>query len=62
MLDNFEIPDIETAKTICNNNGYTAQLEVSGNINLETIALYRDTPVDRISVGKLTHSALDLAC
>ncbi len=33
------------------------QIEVSGNITLSNIANYKDLPIDRISVGALTHSA-----
>lgn len=63
MLDNFELTDVAKAKAICDAKGYSAQLEVSGNISLETISQYRDLPINRLSVGKLTHSvkALDLS-
>ncbi|MDA1353909.1 MAG: carboxylating nicotinate-nucleotide diphosphorylase [bacterium] len=63
MLDNFALEDIPKAKAICEAKEYGALLEVSGNISLETISQYRTLPVDRISIGKLTHSvkALDLS-
>lgn len=39
------------------------QVEVSGGINLQTIKSYARLPIDRISVGSITHSApaLDIA-
>ena len=63
LLDNFSLEDIPTAVQICKDRGFRAQIEVSGNVTLETIALYRDLPIQRISVGALTHSvpALDLS-
>lgn len=33
------------------------QIEVSGGINLKTISRYAELPIDRISIGALTHSA-----
>lgn len=33
------------------------QIEVSGGITLKTIAKLRDLPIDRVSVGAITHSA-----
>ncbi|WP_174848721.1 carboxylating nicotinate-nucleotide diphosphorylase [Yersinia artesiana] len=68
MLDNFSIDDIqkavnkrdEFAKT---QKGVCAQLEVSGNVTLETLRSYADTGIDFISVGALTKhiTALDLS-
>ena len=51
MLDNFTIEQIEQAVEKTRNK---AKLEVSGNMNLETIADYARTGVDFISVGALT--------
>ncbi|HHH1421340.1 TPA: carboxylating nicotinate-nucleotide diphosphorylase [Yersinia enterocolitica] len=66
MLDNFTIPMMreavnmrdELAKTQSN-----AQLEVSGNVTLETLRSYAETGIDFISVGALTKhiTALDLS-
>ena len=56
LLDNFRRDDIVKAATICKKIGYQAELEVSGNISLDTIHLYKSLPIQRISVGKLTHS------
>ncbi len=63
MFDNFLIEDIKKGVEICNNRGYKAEIEVSGMISLDTITHYRDLPIQRISVGKITHSvkALDLS-
>jgi len=63
MFDNFSLSDIPKAIKICQEKGYPAQLEVSGNITLENIHLYRDFEIQRISIGALTHSykVLDLS-
>jgi nicotinate-nucleotide pyrophosphorylase (carboxylating) len=63
MFDNFSIQDIEPAVTICKDKKWHAKIEVSGNITLENIAQYRGLPIQRISIGSLTHSvkALDLS-
>ena len=60
MLDNFSTYDMRTAVTL---SGGRAQLEVSGNVTLDTIAAYAATGVDFISVGALTKhvQALDLS-
>jgi len=59
MLDNMTVDDIK--KCVNLNNG--KKLEVSGNVNLETVKKLAETGVDYISVGALTHSvkALDLS-
>ena len=51
MLDNFELQDIRKAVTI---NPGNAKLEVSGNINPESLVNVAKTGVDYISVGALT--------
>ena len=51
MLDNFDIPAMEEAVKITN---HQAKLEISGNVNLSTIARYAKIGVDFISVGALT--------
>ena len=60
MLDNMSVEEVEEA--VRNARG-RVKLEVSGGINLESVALYAATGVDYISVGALTHSAraLDIA-
>jgi nicotinate-nucleotide pyrophosphorylase (carboxylating) len=54
MLDNMDIKTIKEAVKIINKN---ALIEVSGSVNLNNIADYKDTGIDIISVGALTHSA-----
>lgn len=60
MLDNFTTDDMRTAVAA---SAGRAQLEVSGNVTIETIADYAATGVDFISVGALTKhvQALDLS-
>lgn len=54
MLDNMTVEQVKEAVAVV---GGAAELEVSGNMNLETIASYAATGTDFISVGALTHSA-----
>lgn len=63
MFDNFSIPDIQTGATILKERNISAEIEVSGGINLHNIHLYQTLPIHRISIGALTHSvkALDLS-
>lgn len=60
MIDNFTTEDMRTAVAISDGR---AQLEVSGNVTLSTIAGFAATGVDFISVGALTKhiQALDLS-
>jgi nicotinate-nucleotide pyrophosphorylase (carboxylating) len=60
MLDNFSIPDI--SKAVKQTAG-SAKLEVSGNMDISTIAQYAQTGVDYISVGALTKNvqSIDLS-
>jgi len=51
MLDNFKLSDIKEAVAL---NDGRVKLEVSGGINMETIAGIAGTGVDFISVGELT--------
>lgn len=68
MLDNMAPPLIRRTVEILKE--YAArlkrpmpQIEVSGGINLKTVGKYGQLPIDRISVGAITHSApaLDIA-
>lgn len=63
MFDNFAFEDISKGIEICRTKGYHALLEVSGNITLDNIHLYGQFPIQRISIGHLTHSveAMDLS-
>lgn len=60
MLDNFELPMMYEAAKI---NAGKLKLEISGNVNLDTIRTYADTGVDFISVGAITKNvrAIDLS-
>lgn len=60
MLDNFDLPMMKEAVKV---NNHQAKLEISGNVNLDTIATYAKTGVDFISVGALTKNvrAMDLS-
>lgn len=60
MLDNFAV---EAAKEAVELIAGKMETEISGGINLQTVAAYATTGVDYISVGALTHSApiLDLS-
>ncbi len=60
MLDNFTLPLMREAVAIAEGR---AELEISGNVDLGTIADYASTGVDYISVGALTKHvrAIDLS-
>ena len=60
MLDNFEFDGMVEAVKV---TAGQAKLEISGNVNLQTIGKYASTGVDFISVGALTKNvrALDLS-
>ncbi|MCK5818631.1 MAG: carboxylating nicotinate-nucleotide diphosphorylase [Psychromonas sp.] len=63
MLDNFTVPMMVNAVKINRKLNHPADLEVSGNVNNETLPIYAQTGVDYISVGALTKhiQALDLS-
>lgn len=54
MLDNMPIDMIRKAVRII---GDRAKTEISGNVTLKTLPRYKDTGVDFISAGAITHSA-----
>ena len=60
MLDDFSLHDMRTAVKL---TGERADLEASGNVNLNTIASIAETGVDFISSGAITKhvKALDLS-
>ena len=60
MLDNFEYDSMIQAVKQTN---HQALLEISGNVNIDTIGRFASTGVDYISVGALTKNvrALDLS-
>ncbi|MEN3043638.1 MAG: carboxylating nicotinate-nucleotide diphosphorylase [Candidatus Hydrothermales bacterium] len=53
ILDNMNIEDIKKAVEIGKNNVF---IEASGNINFENIEMYKDTGINAVSCGFLTHS------
>lgn len=59
MFDNRTPEELKAWRTLVPAHIKT---EASGGITLETIALYRETGVDVISVGQLTHSVTALDC
>ena len=62
LLDNFAVEQVTKAVARRDAAGSRTQLEVSGNVDLETIGAYARAGADAASVGRLTHSApaLDL--
>lgn len=60
LLDDFSFSDMKRAVML---NAGRAKLEVSGGVDIESIALIAATGVDRISTGKLTKDvhAVDLS-
>jgi nicotinate-nucleotide pyrophosphorylase (carboxylating) len=60
LLDNMAVPEIREAVALIAGR---AQTEITGGVTLENVRDYAGLPVDRISVGALTHSApaLDIA-
>ncbi|MDX8386567.1 MAG: carboxylating nicotinate-nucleotide diphosphorylase [Gallionella sp.] len=60
LLDNFSLTDMRIAVEI---NKGCAELEASGNVNLQTVHDIAKTGVDRISIGGLTKdvNAIDLS-
>ncbi len=59
LLDNFALDDLRAAVTTRDQRDSEVLLEASGGVTLETIAAIAGTGVDRISVGALTHSAVN---
>ena len=60
LLDNMNIQTLRRCVELRASMNSEAELEASGGVNLETIAGIAQTGVDRISVGALTHSAINL--
>ncbi|MBV52772.1 MAG: nicotinate-nucleotide diphosphorylase (carboxylating) [Coxiellaceae bacterium] len=60
MLDNFSVPMAQQAVSLTQGR---VPLEISGNINADTLVAYAETGVDYISIGALTKHihALDLS-
>ena len=56
LLDNFKIDDIPNAVEIALKHNFTGEIECSGNITHDNINNYTHLPIQRISMGCLTHS------
>ncbi len=67
MLDNMTVEKINKSSALIHQfsqeHGLSIKIEVSGGVNLQNIANYRNCDVDFISIGSLTHSvnALDIS-
>jgi nicotinate-nucleotide pyrophosphorylase (carboxylating) len=63
LLDNFSIGQLKKGVSIAKRLNPAIILESSGNVSIENVREIASTGVDRISIGKLTHSAavLDLS-
>ncbi len=59
LLDNMSCDQLRQAVALRNDLAPQVQLEASGGVTLATIADIAATGVDRISVGALTHSAIN---
>jgi nicotinate-nucleotide pyrophosphorylase (carboxylating) len=59
LLDNMSCEELRTCVAFRNQQAPHVELEASGGVNLDTIAAIAETNVDRISVGALTHSAVN---
>lgn len=60
LLDNMTTDQLRAAVTFRNTINPIVQLEASGGVRLNTLRAIAETGVDRISVGALTHSAVNL--
>ncbi len=63
MFDNMSLHALAECIDYLNTQPASPLKEVSGNITLDSISLYKGIDIDRISIGSLTHSvnALDLS-
>jgi len=60
LLDNMSTDQLREAVVRRNAINPSVQLEASGSVRLSTLRAIAETGVDRISVGALTHSAVNL--
>jgi len=64
LLDNWSLPNIRKAMALRRHGswvmGHGSLLEVSGGVTLANVRAIARTGVDRISIGRLTHSAPSL--
>ncbi|MBX3436237.1 MAG: carboxylating nicotinate-nucleotide diphosphorylase [Planctomycetaceae bacterium] len=63
LLDNMSHDQLAEAVNLRNQSAPSVLLEASGGVDLSTVAAIAQSGVDRISIGRITHSApaLDLA-
>ena len=59
LLDNMNVEQLRTAVKMRDQTAPNILLEASGGVNLTTIRTIAKTGVERISVGALTHSAIN---
>ena len=59
LLDNMNGRELSACVDFRNQHCPAIQLEASGGVNLDTVKNIAETGVDRISVGALTHSAVN---
>lgn len=60
LLDNMTLEQLKAAVLLRDTTGHPVELEASGGIRLETLRAVAETGVDRVSLGALTHSAVNL--
>lgn len=60
LLDNMECETLSAAVALRDQLAPEVSLEASGGVNLSTIGAIAKTGVDRISVGAITHSAVNI--
>lgn len=59
LLDNMSCEELRECVLYRNEHAPDVELEASGGVNLMTVAAIAETEVDRISIGALTHSAVN---
>lgn len=59
LLDNMTCDELRECVAYRNEHAPKVELEASGGVNLSTVAAIAETEVDRISIGALTHSAVN---
>lgn len=59
LLDNMSPDMLRECVTIRNEHGAQVLLEASGGVDLDSISEIAETGVDRISIGAITHSAVN---
>lgn len=59
LLDNMSVEQLREAVARRDAANPSVELEASGGVNLQTVRAIAETGVDRISVGALTHSAVN---